>query len=292
MRNIFLSGLVIFSLALGGCGKKADTTTGGGATPTPTPASTNIPFSLKLETAWEGTTTKTVEQTCEIPAGSASGTTLNCTVSVPEARLHFSKTYFTLATNSTSTCEVLLFQPYYYLAGTAAAFLPEWVDSAVDCTASPTPVDCYSGVAVDIVTDFPTFTGMYHLSASSLSNVYEAESANLSGRSSSNRWTSNNLTIRNANIVIAGDGYSANSMVDYVGICADRWYQPIYTINLTVSDDDESTGNPAPNSAASNHFPDWNSALGFKSTTISKPTNERAKPIPMTRFRLAEPKKK
>ena len=259
--------LFVFISFAASCGGAPAATGAGGAQPTPTPIPIGL-FDVQVQTAYENTNTNTLEQDCNIPVGTPVGTSIACLALVPEGRLHFSSVSLVVSAGKSSGCEIIQVSPYYYQASTAVAFTPTWLTAPIDCSGgAAAPKDCYSGPATVLVPGFPSFTGLYFLTAFSASQTFMFPSANISKRLS-NRWASNALIVRNAPIVIAGDGYVANSMHDYQFVCNDRWTQPLYTINLTIQDNDDlATGNTNVNNPAFDQWPDWNSALGilFKS---------------------------
>jgi hypothetical protein len=213
---------------------------------------------VKVSTSWETTPTLIDPQfTCSIPSGSATVST-TCTGKIPEGQLHYSTLHFTVGTSNPSTCAILIFRPYYYLGSTAALFNPPWdstITGAVCNTVTgpnggPADANCYDGVAKQIVASFPTYTGMYFLTANGGEKTYDADSANLK-HAPTNRWTCNNKVDKTAAVA----GYVANTMQDYVIECRDTHNDLTKQITLTLGDEDTVTGE-APG-AGVDDFNDW-----------------------------------
>lgn len=254
---------VVLLLALAvGCSKKGSTTsasTGGGGGGGGGGGTTN-PGTLKLtvSSAWESNlTVKTVEGTCEVPTGSARTTTTACAINIPEGRLHFSRLYFTIEAGTeaqTLGCEAVFFFPYFYIANDSdPAFSPAWTNGApVDCTASPLPSDCYSGIGTTMIPDFPNNAGVYFPLSQQAAATYEGKSANETGRVGSNRWYTNDLVVRGADIA-GPNGYAGGSMQDYLVSCEDQWHDRVFGILLTLDDVDLDPGFPG----GDDDYPEW-----------------------------------
>jgi hypothetical protein len=236
-------------------GGSSGTTTGGG-------------LYLKVESAYDMTPDdKTVQANCSIPLDSAAGTTDTCTVTMPEADLYFGRLTFTYGTGDPDQCAVVNFKPYYYQGSSAANFdaiykLDYDPASPTDCSASPISSDCFNGVAVQIVPDFPSKRYLYIETSAALESTVEAPSANELDLSS-NAYSSNNMSAANrtsdqwdpTSIVGGTTGsdnktYLANTLQDYTVECRDVKYELIYQITLTV--------NSTPGSTIS--IPDWDDA--------------------------------
>lgn len=207
----------------------------------------------------------TTEIDCVIPPGTASGNVSTCNPIIPEGRLHFSTLSWTINVgiqDQSPPCEIVTFQPYYYQASNTAGFFPSWETASVDCSVFPVPISCFSGVGTLIVPSFPQFRGVYFLVNNNSTQTYKATSGNLNLRSS-NRWAVNNLVDHvTAHTFLGGrDAYlGANNYADYVFVCNDRYMQPVYTVNMQLTDADivGVYPNTQPGNASINQYPDWN----------------------------------
>lgn len=226
---------------------------------TPPAVSTAKPFALKMFTTYDQvsyhynlTFQETGTTECSV---TSSAPTATCTVIVPEGRLYYSKLSFNFSWLP-SQCNLMLFTPYSYKASSSASYLPPGADSAVDCTALPIPAACYGGAAVDLVPSFPKFGSLiYEPDETDLtithSDVQTVKSAH-SHLYGSNRWTVNDMatgkigsTATSTDLGGYGDGYIANTYVNYKFQCKDHWDDPdTYTVNVVVKDEDSEAGNP------------------------------------------------
>jgi hypothetical protein len=276
VKRFFSAFLITAALAFtAACGTRTSNNSSSGSingpTPTPTPSSTAgasaFPFEVILTSQYEDNTgtpggTITTEADCQMPVAAAAGTINPCNVSIPEGRMHFSTLTWTVSVGTQTLnppCEIVVFQPYYYKASNAAGFKPSWETSAIDCSASPTPLGCFSGPATTIVTGFPQFVGEYFLAPDTSSQSYSVKSANANLRSS-DRWTVNNLADETSAVAFLNgrDGYVANSMVDYSFSCFDKFMQPVYGFTHQITKIDVTGGalnNPA--NPLTNQYPDW-----------------------------------
>jgi hypothetical protein len=205
----------------------------------------------------------TLHKACEVPTGTAVGTTIPCVATIPEGTLHFSKLKLQLVISEGTACDIAVFVPYVYQASTGADFNPEWTETDIDCdgTTDPIPEDCFNGAGVDLI-EYPKFGSIYYTpSGGSLEVAYTVDSANARFRHSGNRWTNNTLAVRTANLTTIGgtDGYVANSMQDWSFTCRDKWFDINFRVAITIQDED--TGGPAcdPNVYECNQFPNWGS---------------------------------
>jgi hypothetical protein len=168
-------------------------------------------------------------------------------------------------------CTIVTFTPYYYLASTAAAFQPGWEQASENCSTSPIPIGCYSGIGTVIIPSFPLYGGIYYDVAQSTTFTATGTSANANSRYS-DRWTVNDLSedgelngatnTEATNIAFTGgvDGYVANSMQDYKFVCNDAYMQPVYTFKMEIQKINVTGTTPAANLPAdktTNQFPDW-----------------------------------
>ena len=259
-QGIFAIAVLAFVLSCGGKTKSKATESGStGAPSTPPVASAAKPFALKLFTQYDDTTyvnqltfNETGTDECSVTAAAPVAT---CTVEVPEGRLYFSSLNFQYSW-VWEECKLLHFAPYYYMADNTAAYFPPQADSSVDCTAAPIPTACFGGAAVDLVPGFPSNRTIIHLPDENVPLVpltFESEVRSAySHKYSSNRWTVNDLdplkigmNATPADLGGQGDGYIANSYVNYTFYCRDDWYDPVtYTVNLVVKDVDTNGAGP------------------------------------------------
>lgn len=270
-RSLLVTLAIIYISGCRAVGNSSSSSSGSWGTP-PT-AQTVYPLELIITSQYEAGGPTTTEATCQIPVGSAAGTSLACTnaagaagsaVAIPEARLYFSNLTFTINAGDSSVangCEILFVQPFSYKASTSATFSAPWMSagSEVDCSMTNAPIDCYGGVGRDVVTGFPTYTATYIMTALSLTTSFTTKSANYR-HWGSNRFATNNLVIRNAaHVWQNGDSYVANTYKDYYFACVDRWWQPVFEITLTLTDVDI-TGvypNVSQGTSTINQKPDW-----------------------------------
>lgn len=241
-----------------------DSSSGGGSTPvTPPVVSTAVPLKLKMSTQYDHTEyinsltfVETGTDECTVTSATSPVT---CTVNVPEGRLYFSSLLFTFAWLP-STCTLLTFEPYFYLANNTGSYTPPGADAAVDCSLRPISASCYGGAAVDIVPSFPKYTGL----------IYEPDETNLAVANDdtltvnsahshgygSNRWTVNDMPLAsvgnsataadlNPTGSVPGDTYVGGTLgvtyQNYQFSCRDHWYDPeSLVINVNVVDVDSS----------------------------------------------------
>ena len=215
-------------------------------------------FGMRLvSNYWTQTDTFTTEKLCEINSTTPQGTLATCSVSIPENRLYFSQLTFTVTAKESLNCSTVHFRPFWYQMSASSAYQANWMDAPADClTTQPIPIDCYSGVAVSIVPSFPKFDSIVVRAEGDLEYEYPKADSGFERSRLSNRWAANNLVARAANYDFGTDEYLANSMRDYRFECRDKWHELVYGIVLTISDDDLSTGNPAPG-GANDQISDW-----------------------------------
>lgn len=189
------------------------------------PVVESIPFTLSIRSFWEDDKNKTYPHSelalyhikkdsngdyvstgtiddvdltdgCNI----ASGTTLEsssserqrtCGVLIPETRLYYSQLEFSARISKNSGCEVVYFNPLGFRASSSASFSPSWMTSAIDCSVSSPPIDCFSGPAIKLIPGFPNYVSLVHLLVdTSKDNTlsWTAESAHENKRRD-NRWS-------------------------------------------------------------------------------------------------------
>lgn len=296
MKRIWKFGLLAMPLILlAACGTRVSNNAGAGSsTPVPTPQPTSPPtvtpsqtpvptaapytgvnpFEIILNSQYElaggvASGPSTTEIDCVTTPGTPSlatgGAASTCNPIIPEGRLYFSTLSWTVnvgTQDQTPACEIVTFQPYYYQASNAAGFLPSWETNPIDCSVTPLVADCFSGPATLIVPGFPQFRGMYFATSTGSTQTFKATSANFNGRTS-NRWTVNDLAPASygvAHTFLGGrDKYLANTFVNYQFNCNDRFMQPVYTVNMTVLDEDivGVYPNTQQHTQSVNQYPDW-----------------------------------
>ena len=81
-----------------------------------------------------------------------------CAVEIPETQLYFSSLEFTVETPANHQCDVVYFDPYYYLFSRSLKAQPPWLNAPIDCATlnGGFPAKgCYSGPATEFFTNFP-----------------------------------------------------------------------------------------------------------------------------------------
>jgi len=247
---------------------------GGGGSPSIVPFPTIL--ALDVRTAYQTTPTDFVSQgMCIIPAETAEGFVLACTVTIPEARMFYSRLQFVIE-GEPGICDVVEFLPYFYQASAERLFEPDWrTTGMIDCSLpfEDLATDCFNGIAPSLVPGFPDNVGLFFLPmADRTTTLTMTQSAQEADRLN-NRFTSNTLAqpSRGLNLGFTGDtfvgesgeGYVGFSMQDYTVVCRDVWDQPNYTIALTIVDEDDEGPFNSPNDTDFNHRADWNSTNGL-----------------------------
>lgn len=245
---------IVLCLLLVSCKKdgKGKTTPGGTAvtttdpSPTPTvyPSVTPSPVAvvqpilkLTLKSAYESNAgAVTTKADCSIPAGTASGTTINCSASIPEAELYYSVFQIDLKMGKGS-CKVVKFYPYSYQKSSSASFTPEGTSQAVDCSGSPNLLspECFGGVAKELVTGFPQTRAITAVPTTTWTKSLYITSSHSVGMSS-NRRIATDLADRANPISLPGDGYAGlvSSFQDYTLSCLDAGNNVTHAIILTI----------------------------------------------------------
>jgi hypothetical protein len=270
--------LCIASIQLLGCGGSASSSSGftppGSSTAPPnavTPPTTSaaVPLSLNIFTVYDTTQfadnqtfVETGTTTCQVTPTAPVAT---CTLRIPEGRLHYSSMHFQYSW-FTSSCKLLIFQPYFYRASTAAIYVPPGSPpgaTGIDCSGSVSaPAStCWGGAAPQLVPTFPIDSALIELPNEALSaGIAQNKAVTLSSSYSlgvgtpvdpaattyhgSNRLTTNDLNPADygtaysiAQLGNIGDAYLANSYVNYTFTCRDDWFDPqTYVIHLNITD--------------------------------------------------------
>jgi len=252
-KYVRLSIVGVIALSVSYCSSDQPTTGIGsidnpssGSTTTPTDA----PLYLQLIGHWENSSNVSfTNSTCYVPNGTASGSTITCTITVPEGTLHYSDVDFVVGSNSSTTCSQVSFYPYYFQRSNLAAYTPSGASAPIVCnlTRSLNDPNCYSGAAKSLVPDFPTYTGIYFVPGSSLEATYTLESSNSLGATLTDDLAviSTNTNVANCysgiGTIPANLDFVAASIADYRIYCTDAYDKPKYTIVLTLVDTDDST---------------------------------------------------
>lgn len=218
-------------------------------------------FAVRVHSRWPGATTWNRLDTGTCETSVVSATDVDCTVTVPEAQLFFSRLYFEVfALNGSSQCDVIYFSPYSYLAeGIDTTTTLGWNTAEVDCSKPLDKIECWNGAGKHLVPSFPRNNRILHTikdlayptwcSGTMVESGFQAQKG-----FGTNRYITNDLAagLRAAPRTPLGlpDGYVANSMVDWRWSCADRFDDIQYSIRMTITDSD----------GAPNTIPSWTGA--------------------------------
>ncbi len=241
---------------------------GGGSGGSGSSSSTTGKLKLVVRRNLKGNNTKTVIETCEIPATAAVPSNLACDVEVEELILHYSDLEFVVSTNNTDSCTEIITTPYFYRKSNSATFRLDGADADTDCT-DPSEVLCFGGAGpgFGVLTgstftalDFPNNIGYYFLTRNLLSQTYrlisteERSETNRDRDLTSNTGVTNNLPAgsRSANINTASARYVANTYRDYTVTCRNDFGELNHTITLTIGDFDTQD-----TSSSTDSFYDW-----------------------------------
>lgn len=252
-------------------GQLVTTTSGGGGNGSSSSgpaASISAGLYIKVSTQWEQTSTWLDVADCQVPLGTAPNLNHNqpCTMSVPEAKLHYSSVRFTVGTSDPTTCKIVRFYPYYYKGSNSNTFVPYWdpnSTTAFDCSATPGPGDCYNGPVKTLLSDFPKHNHKYFPTKFGLEASFDVDSAN-SKLQPGNLWVTNAISTTNGDrgsdlyvdLAHTLQIYAHDSMQDYVVTCEDEWGELQYRITLTLADEDTpSAQNPG---TFLDNYLDWN----------------------------------
>jgi hypothetical protein len=192
-----------------------------------------------VSTAWEDAPSDfEVQNTCSQSGTKEDPGEVDCLVPIGEEQLFYSKLKFEISTSG--DCTVIQFTPYRYRASSDAAYVPPEGGGPFDCSVADTvsPVECWGGVAKELVPDFPAFVGLF--STSGMLSQTISSSNEILGHA--NRYTSNDMLAADRGVDLAPvgsfEGYVADSMVDYTAQCVDKWANVVSTINVFVQDFD------------------------------------------------------
>lgn len=221
---------------------------------------------FKVETArYDQPEIKTTKLTCQIFAGDP--TSKNCTLVIPEEELYYSKLFMTFGSGNATACKVINFYPFAYLASYSATFIPPWLFNAAvtDCSrpvaGDKLPAGCYNGAAKEILSTFPDKSFIHFFPSEGVEGKTSMTSPYQAGMRYDNTWVANNLTDRATEIVGRYKGTTAGLGGDLIyqdwGVeCMDEYYEPVYSITVTISDQDITTGEQ-PGDAVLDDFYDW-----------------------------------
>ncbi|MEK2644527.1 hypothetical protein [Bdellovibrio sp. BCCA] len=225
------------------------------------------PLYLKLGVQWESADEKAGFErmgNCAFDADSPLESTLNCNISVPEGQLYYSNVNFDIGTLSPEKCPIISFRPYYYLRSNTAGFTPPGDTTVVDCSLQSDP-KCYGGAAPTLIPEFPKNTGLYFLTFVSQNASFKLPSENKT------RWygtdervnylVTNNLTAFETPVGAGprqrvGRPDPLNDPQTWFGYeikCTTHWGRELYTIKLTIRDENEENNDPL----GGDEYTDW-----------------------------------
>lgn len=234
------------------------------------------PLYLNFSLRWEaGSATEeaspytSFDKNCAIAPLAPNGTIRNCTINVPEAQLFYSDIKFGIGTKVPGNCPIIRFFPYYYRRSVDQNFTDPKSGNTFDCrrAADGGPAtdqkECYGGAAPTMITGFPTYAGLYYLTG--VTNEFgpkiEASNALLYyGPSLVNYLVTNDLAVPARSTQVAsgpnaraGDESGVVDWTDYKVTCENAWGERIYTLNLTLGDENEDNNA----TGAADEYPDW-----------------------------------
>lgn len=267
----FLLSLLVVTAFNFGCKGKASqfSSSDDSTTPTTPPTapvvSAAAPLALNIFTKYdkqEYVTNHIFQESGTTTCSSTTGTPkVTCTISVPEGRMFLSNFHFQFSWLA-SKCNLMTFQPNVYKVSNSAAYVPINATDPIDCSLADSllPIDCFNGVAPQVVPDFPKRFNMIYTPNEAdltkpLSAVVDVASAFSLNRPANNRLIANDLpvgkqgnTYTAAQLGSQSDGYVANSYRDYTLTCRDHYFDPVtYEIDLFIEEEDSAVGNPAIN---------------------------------------------
>ncbi len=205
--------------------------------------------SVTVSTAWEDDASNfEVHGSCSESGSKTSPGSSDCVIAIGEEKLNLSKLKFEVTRSG--TCAVINFRPYYYRTSINAAYTPPNQTTPVNCSAPGSdddPIECWGGVAKELVTSFPRFRGLF-----TTSDSLEAIASSSNEKSEyGNRYTSNDMPTIDRETDIAPDpdaviyeGYvgvttpAGGSMVDYSVNCIDQWSNVLASITIYILDFD------------------------------------------------------
>lgn len=246
---------VAFSMTLLGCSEeKKPVADSSSTTPPVSGADSNTVLYLRIASQWENGGPGSTLDGCVVSSLSAPGE-YSCSVSIPEGQLYYSDITFTYGTNQPSLCSIISFKPYAYRRSNINGYIPPGQEDGIDCS-NPDTIEkkCYGGAGPTLIEDYPKNKGHYFLPTVTTETTETLPSENTTrwyGGKPWNHLAANNLTNRAASD--AGRQYVGGSMNDYYLQCLDIWAHPVYSIKLTISDQDTEAGE-----GVEDEIDDWN----------------------------------
>ncbi|WP_374078290.1 hypothetical protein [Bdellovibrio bacteriovorus] len=224
------------------------------------------PLYLKVGVQWESADPKSGFErmgNCSLPADATQGSTVNCTVSIPEGQLYYSNVNFDVGTFNANSCPIVEFRPYYYMRANTANFTPPGETAAIDCSLLQDK-KCWGGAAPTMVTDFPKNTGYYFLTLVNATTNYTLPSENKTrwyGGDGVNYLVTNDLSLADAIAPVATGSQQRVGQValdpnwyGYQVNCTDHWARVLYTINLTIRDENQDNAHSGPEDELTDWF--------------------------------------
>ena len=231
------------AITLLGCSGEVKEAESSSTTPPVTGADSTSVLYLRIGSKWENGGPGQTVDSCIVSSLDPLGEQ-TCAVSIPEGQLYFSDLSFTYGTNVPALCSIVSFTPYAYRRSTSAAYIPLGELDPVDCS-NPNTIEkkCYGGAGPTMITDYPKNTGHYFLPTVTTEATETLPSENTTRWYGGKPWNllvTNNLVNRASDI--PAKQYIGGSMNDYVLSCLDIWAHPLYSIRLTITDEDSEVG--------------------------------------------------
>ena len=236
------------------------------------------PLFVKVGLAWETDSSSkyAFSAPCFFSPGSVVGDEKDCTFTIPEAKLFYSRVNFRMGSLDPVNCGRIVFEPYYFQRSNrmiANAFDPSL--SEIDCSANPTnPKDagCWGGAAPILLgADWPLSKAKYFFPTTGNQNDYIIDSSNTVRHLGTgvNWMITNDLTDRvtgyqataNADptkpTIVGANERLPNQFNDYFVSCVDIWGESQFKMRLIISD--ENTVNSV-NGSVLDTYTDWDNS--------------------------------
>ncbi|WP_413582993.1 hypothetical protein [Bdellovibrio sp. HCB288] len=246
--SIHMKKFILFSIFVGfvattliSCGSPPEKEKGTSSEPSESPDIADLgddtALYVSLSTNWVGSEIQQTHGICSVSTMVQPESTIDCKLKAPEGQLYYSATTLTLGTKIPQLCPVVRFVPYMYRISNSDMYVPSGEKDPIKCAteASTTP-KCWGGAATQVVSDFPKFNATFQVSAFTPSYGYVIASNTELLWAAGNRMIVNNMPVADRGSSQAG--YIGGTFRDYSIICLDLWAHPIYTINLTIVDED------------------------------------------------------
>lgn len=235
------------------------------------------PLYFQLGIAWETDTSGrySVVKSCSIAPGSVMGATpQNCTVTVPELKLYYSKLNFKVGTLDPVNCPFVSFTPYYYLRS-VVNMVNDWeeVSTSVTCSSTKYAKSCFGGAGPAMLEDFGKSFGRYFQSAIGNETNYKLDSSNTVRQLG--YWATNLMVTNDIGDPDAGNETTSPAKAswqekvtavtagtarpletywqDYTVQCRDLWGASTYSIVIKISDENTESST----TGTIDHFLDW-----------------------------------